>query len=127
MAKQSQKWKVLEKKVASTLTEGTGQDWTRKQRGANFAISDTDVETPRALSHWKLDAKKYQRFAQHTLMQEIVDKYCTEYGDEPILFTEETLANPRNKAGQKLPTYDTISLELFTRLTDAYLTQLEKK
>lgn len=127
MAKQSQKWKVLEKKVASRLTEATGETWTRKQRGANFAISDTDVEPPESLAHWKLDAKKYARMNHHALMQEVTDKYCKEPGDEPILFTEENLSsgNPRTKAGQPLATYVTISLELFTELTNAYLKEKE--
>jgi hypothetical protein len=100
MARQSQKWKVLEKKIATRLSEATGMVWTRKQRGANFAISDTDVEPPKILEHWKLDAKKYARMNHHALMQEVTDKYCKEVGDEPILFTEETLTagNPRTKA-----------------------------
>ena len=129
MAKQSQKWKVLEKTIATRLSDATGKVWTRKQRGANFAISDTDVEPPVELSHWKLDAKKYARMNHHALMQEVTDKYCTQEGDEPILFTEENLSagNPRTKAGQKLETYVTIRLELFEQLTQAYLNQNKKK
>ncbi len=81
MANRSTRWKWLERKAAKML------GGKRILRGGDFSKSDPDVEVA-DFPELQIDAKAYARFAHHTLMAEIEEKYCTEPNHVPILVTK---------------------------------------
>ena len=102
MAKQSQAWKNLERATATALKG------TRVLRGADFSVEDVDVKV-NDLPFLKVDAKYRKAHAHHTLMAEIVEKYCEKETDIPVLVTKH-----HNQTGA----YVTIPLEFFGDLLD---------
>lgn len=81
MSKQSQAWKALEKKAASSL------GGERVSRGADFSVSTVDAVL-KDLPFIKVDAKYRKSHAHHSLMKEIEEKYCKEDCDVPVLVTK---------------------------------------
>lgn len=102
MAKQSQAWKNAERSVAKLLRG------KRVLRGADFSVEDVDVIVP-DFPELRIDSKYRQRHAHHTFVDEIVRKYCSKAGDEPVLVTKHA----RQKSA-----YVTVRLELFATLLD---------
>lgn len=104
----SQAWKALEREAAD-VTGGT-----RVLRGADFGVSDVDVHVA-DLPHLKVDAKYRVKHAHHTLMNEIVEKYCKMEKDEPVLVT---------KHHRQVGSYVTIRASFFRELLSAYRLEL---
>ena len=79
--KQSSAWKDLERLAAKELRGD------RVCRAGNFAISATDVVVPDFLE-LKVDTKRRKRkFAHHSMLSEIREKYCYSEGDVAVLVT----------------------------------------
>ena len=77
-------------------------------RGNDFSKSDSDVRVP-DFPFLRIDAKAYKKFAHHTLMREIVDKYCKRPGDIPVLVT---------KHERQVGMYVTVPLDFFAHLLE---------
>lgn len=99
-------WKKAEAKAAEKLKG------RRVLRGANFAVSDVDVIVD-DFPHLKIDSKYRTRHAHHSLMAEIVAKYCKHPEDIPVLVTKH-----HNQVGE----YATVPLEFLGLLLDAVRT-----
>jgi hypothetical protein len=80
-------WKELEKYGAKILRG------KRVLRGFDWSFSDVDIKV-RDIPFLKIDCKKLKRHASHTLMREIVRKYCPNDGDLPLLVTKEHGPSP---------------------------------
>lgn len=102
MARQSQAWKGLERLVAKVL------GGRRISRGDNFAREDVDVVLE-DLPELRIDCKYRTRHAHHTHLKEIIRKYASEPGQEPVLVTK----HHNQPSG-----YVTIRLEFFSLLID---------
>jgi hypothetical protein len=79
--KRSSAWKAAEGQAAEALKG------KRIPRGADFSKSAPDVDVP-DFPFLKIDAKRYKAFAHHTLMDEVIRKYCLKEGDVPVLITK---------------------------------------
>lgn len=104
MPKQSQRWKQLERDTAEAL------GGRRVVRGGDFSVSDVDVIVE-DLPHLKVDCKAYAKFAHHTLVDEIRERYCKAESDEPVLVTKGSRQTGANV---------TISLAHFSELLRVY-------
>jgi hypothetical protein len=102
LSKQSQAWKNLERQIAKAL------NGKRVLRGADFSVSDTDVEIP-DFPHLKIDAKYRVKHAHHSLLEEIQQKYCSEPHTVPVLITKH-----HNQNGACV----TIPLDYFAQLLE---------
>lgn len=100
MPKQSQRWKQLERSVAEAL------GGSRVLRGADFSESDVDVKVA-DMPNLKVDCKAHARFAHHSLVDEVREKYCHDPEDVPVLVT---------KASRQIGANVTIPLEYFAWL-----------
>lgn len=79
--KQSQAWKNAERQVAAALRG------VRISRGDNFAREDVDVKV-KDFPRLRIDAKYRTKHAHHTFMAEILRKYVSRAGQEPVLVTK---------------------------------------
>jgi hypothetical protein len=104
MARQSQRWKNLERATAEAL------GGKRVVRGADFSVSDVDVKLD-DLPWLKIDCKVRKSHSHHSLLEEVSRKYCKSPEDEPLLVTKH-----HNQSGA----YVTMSLKLFGRMVEAY-------
>jgi hypothetical protein len=101
MAKQSDAWKALERKVAEVL------GGKRISRGGDFSISTYDVELP-SRPELRIDCKWTARTMwHHTRVKEIETKYCQLEGSVPVLCT-------RTKHSSEINV--TIPLQYFAKL-----------
>jgi hypothetical protein len=76
-------WKQLERDSAKVL------GGIRVSRGANFGIDDVDVKIDDFPS-FKVDSKRYKRFAVFSLYETVKKKYCKKPEDEPILILRQS-------------------------------------
>lgn len=102
MARQSTAWKNLERQVAKAL------GGRRISRGDDFARVDVDVVLD-DLPELRIDAKYRTKHAHHTFMKELVRKYCSDEGHEPVLAT---------KHHNQESAFVTVRLEFFAFLID---------
>ncbi len=99
----SNAWKNLEKEIALELR---GE---RVSRGADFSVKSVDVKV-HDFPFLKIDGKYRQRWSHHKFLDDIVEKYCEEPGDIPILVTK----HPRLRGA-----YVSLPLESFAIFLDA--------
>ena len=78
----TQTWKQTERDTAKVL------GGMRVSRGSNFSVSDVDVKIDDFPS-FKVDSKRYKRFAAFSLYEEVKRKYCPKATDEPILILRQ--------------------------------------
>lgn len=109
--KQSQAWKNFERETAKIL------GGRRIYRGDDFSRSDVDVALD-DLPHYKIDNKYRKAHAHHSLMEEILRKYCVGDGTVPVLVT---------KHHRQDGSYTTIPTERFAYLIALEREQLAKK
>jgi hypothetical protein len=86
VSRRSQAWKALEREAAEAL------GGRRVMRGADFSVSDVDVIVD-DMPHLKIDAKYRVRHSHHTLIDDIVKKYCKTGEHEPVLVTKSHRQN----------------------------------
>lgn len=98
----SERWKSLERNTAKKLKGH------RLLRGDNWDKIAPDVAVPDC-PELKIDCKAYNRFAHHTLMDEIRSKYCAEEWEVPVLVT---------KAQGQHGEYVTMPLDYFAALLE---------
>ncbi len=108
-AKRSQRWKDLERATAKAL------GGNRILRGSDFSKSEPDVDIE-DMPRLKVDCKAHKRFAHHTLLQEVKEKYCKRKNDIPILVTKH-----EHQVGACV----TISLDFFSELLEEWYQSLE--
>lgn len=77
----SKQWKNLERLVAKAFKG------RRISRGDDFSRKDVDVVVD-DLPELRIDCKYRTRHAHHTFMKELVAKYVTTLGHEPVLVTK---------------------------------------
>lgn len=82
MATQSQRWKALEKAAAAKLKG------RRVHRRWDLFEPAADVLDIAGFPQFTADAKAYQRFSHHSLLETIRRKYCREGDKRPLLITK---------------------------------------
>lgn len=86
MSNQSSAWKSLELLIAKKAKH-YGLDGWRVKRGADFGKVAVDAKIKEAL-FLKFDAKRYQKFFHHTLLETIKRKYCKRDRHVEVLVTK---------------------------------------
>lgn len=100
--RQSQAWKALEREAAEAL------GGKRVSRGDDFSRSDVDVVVP-DFPLLRVDCKYRKAHAHHSLLDEVVEKYCPTDEQIPVLVTKHHRQQGANV---------TITLVFFASLLD---------